>query len=153
MELIWPYVVSASNLPVNGFLDWAKNQKNDLYKLKYEQIFWYLQAIINFRTGVRYNQPLLKSAARRIFAPIWSAWRHSIYQAIEIADKEQLIRLHPEIHQIIEQNSVIARSGWSNQHQGLDAILEEVNKTLKMLIPPIPAQSIGKWLQEIVQNS
>ncbi|RIB03899.1 hypothetical protein C2G38_2223810 [Gigaspora rosea] len=140
MELVWPYVVSASNPSVNGFLDWAKNQKNELYKLKYQQIFWYLQAIINFRTGVRYNQPLLKSAARRIFAPIWSARRHPIYQAIEIADEEQLIRLRPEIRQIIENNSVVAWSGWSNQHQGLDAILEEVNKTLKTLIPSIPAQ-------------
>ena len=48
--------------------------------------------------------------------------------------------LHPEIRQLIEQNVVVLRSGWSNQHQGLDAILEEVNKMLKTLIPPIPAQ-------------
>lgn len=27
-----------------------------------------------------------------------------------------------------------------NQHQGLDAILEEINKTLKTLIPPVPTQ-------------
>ena len=99
-----------------------------------------MQAIINFRTGVRYNHPPLKSAARRMFAPIWSARRHPIYQAIEVADEEQLMRLRPEIRQIIECNSVVARSGRSNQHQGLDAILEEVNKTLKTLIPPIPAQ-------------
>ncbi|CAG8646144.1 2980_t:CDS:2, partial [Scutellospora calospora] len=70
--------------------------------------------IINFRTGVRYNQHLLKLAARRMFAPIWSARRHPIYQAIEIANEEQLMRLH--------------------------TILEEVNKTLKTLIPPIPTQ-------------
>ncbi|KAF0424070.1 hypothetical protein F8M41_006623 [Gigaspora margarita] len=101
---------------LNCFLDWERNQKNELYKLKYEQIFWYLQAIINFRTGVRYNQPLLKSVARRMFAPIWSARRHPIYQAIEVANKEQLMRLHPEIHQIIECNSAIAWSGRSNQH-------------------------------------
>ncbi|RIB13555.1 hypothetical protein C2G38_2197537 [Gigaspora rosea] len=73
MELVWPYVVSVSNPSVNGFLNWAKNQKNELYKLKYEQ--------------------------------------HPIYQAIEIANEEQLLRLHPEIHQIIKQNSVIAQSG------------------------------------------
>ncbi|RIB11920.1 hypothetical protein C2G38_2259732 [Gigaspora rosea] len=140
MELVWPYVDSVSNPSVNGFLDWSKNQKNNLYKLKYEQIFWYLQAIINFRTGVRYNHPPLKLAARRMFAPIWSARRHPIYQAIEVADEEQLMQLRPEIRQIIEYNSVVSWSGWSNQHQGLDAILEEVNKTLKTLIPPIPAQ-------------
>ena len=51
-----------------------------------------------------------------------------------------MMRLRPEIRQLIELNSVISRSGWSNQHQGLDAILEEVNKMLKTLIPPIPTQ-------------
>lgn len=54
-----------------------------------------------------------------------------------MADEVQLMRLHPKIRQIIEQNSVISRSGWIDQHQGIDAILEEVNKILKTLIPPI----------------
>lgn len=97
-----------------------------------------MQAIINFRTGVRTNQPLLRSAARRIFAPIWSARRHPIYRTIEISDEIQLMKLHPNIHNIIEKNSVISRSGLCDQHQGIDAILEEVNKNLKSLIPPIP---------------
>jgi hypothetical protein len=57
-----------------------------------------------------------------------------------VADEAQLMRLHPKIRQIIEQNSVISRSGWKDQHQGIDAILEEINKTLKTLIPLIPTQ-------------
>ena len=138
MELVWPYVLNTAEPSVDGYLEWAKNQQDELYKLKYEQIFWYLQAIINYRTGVRNNQPLLKAAARRMFAPIWSARRHPIYQLIEIADEEQLMRLHPKIKKIIEENSVVSRSGWSNQHQGLDAILEEINKGLKALVLPIP---------------
>lgn len=48
--------------------------------------------------------------------------------------------LRPEIKKIIEENSVVSRSGWLNQHQGLDAILEEINKSLKALIPPVPTQ-------------
>jgi hypothetical protein len=104
------------------------------------EIFWYLQAIVNYRTSIRYNQPLLKAAARRIFAPIWSARRHPIYRSIEVADEEQLLCLRPEVRQIIEQNSVVSRSGWMSQYQGLDAILEEVNKTLKALVPPVPTQ-------------
>jgi hypothetical protein len=50
------------------------------------------------------------------------------------------MRLHPEIRKYIEQFSVVSRSGWNNQHQGLDAILEEINKSLKTLIPPILTQ-------------
>ncbi len=39
MELVWPYIVSDSNLTVDGYLSWAKNQKDELYKLKYEQVY------------------------------------------------------------------------------------------------------------------
>ena len=84
----------------------------------FEQIFIYLQAIINFRVGVRTNRPLLKSAARRAFSPIWSAQRHPIYQLIEISDEVQLKKLHSMIHDIIEQNSVVSHSGLYDQHQG-----------------------------------
>jgi hypothetical protein len=62
---------------------------------------------------------------------------------IEVADEVQLMRLDPTIRDVIGRNSVISRSGLFNQHQGLDAILEEINKTLKMLIPPVP--QIRHW--------
>lgn len=81
---------------------------------------------------------MLKKAARRIFSPIWSARRHPIYRLIEVADEVQLMRLRPEVRDLIEKNGVVSRSGIYEQHQGLDAILEEVNKTLKTLIPPVP---------------
>ncbi|RHZ87939.1 hypothetical protein Glove_28g31 [Diversispora epigaea] len=51
-----------------------------------------------------------------------------------------MLRLHPEVYTVIEQKSVISRSGFTNQHQGLDAIFEEINKTIKSLIPSIPTQ-------------
>ncbi|KAF0552463.1 hypothetical protein F8M41_021779 [Gigaspora margarita] len=41
---------------------------------------------------------------------------------------------------VIENVSVVSRSGLHNQHQGLDAVIEEVNKALKSLIPPVPSQ-------------
>ncbi|GBB93106.1 hypothetical protein RclHR1_02110005 [Rhizophagus clarus] len=50
------------------------------------------------------------------------------------------MRLHPTIRDLVEKNSVISRSGLINQHQGLDAILEEVNKALKTLIPSVLQQ-------------
>jgi hypothetical protein len=51
-----------------------------------------------------------------------------------------MLRLKPEIRNLIQEKIVISRSGFLNQHQGLDAILEEINKALKSLIPPIPSQ-------------
>jgi len=53
------------------------------------------------------------------------------------------MRLHPDIRDLMEKNSVVSRSGLFNQHQGLDAILEEINKALKTLIPPVP--QIRHW--------
>lgn len=87
---------------------------------------------------MRTNRPKLKSAARRTFSPIWSARRHPIYRLIEVSDEVQLMKLHPTIRDMIEQNCVVSRSGLYNQHQGMDAVLEEINKTLKSLIPPVP---------------
>ena len=48
------------------------------------------------------------------------------------------MQLYPKVQNIIEENCVISRSGIYEQHQGLDVILEEVNKTLKTLIPSVP---------------
>ncbi|CAG8731841.1 15483_t:CDS:1 [Cetraspora pellucida] len=145
-ELIWSYIISEENPSVEGFLKWAQNQTDNMFRLKYEQTFIYLQAIINFHTGVRFNRPLLKFAARRMFAPIWSARQHPIYRLIKIADEEQMLRLRPEIRNLIQERVVTSRSKLLNQHQGHDAILEEINKSLKSLIPPIPSQ----WYWEIV---
>src|SRR3989337_1513317 len=138
MELMWPYVKSHSNPSVEGYLAWVKEQQDSLYQLKYEQTFVYLQAIINYRKAIRTNNPFLKRAAKRSFSPIWSARRHPIYHLIEVSDEVQSMRLRPEVYEIIEKNSVVSRSGLYEQHQGLDAIIEEVNKALKSLIPPVP---------------
>ena len=59
---------------------------------------------------------------------------------IEVADEVQMLRLQPEIRILGEQKSVVSWSGLLNQHQGLDAVLEEINKALKSLIPLISTQ-------------
>ena len=41
---------------------------------------------------------------------------------------------------MIQERIVTSRSELSNQHQGHDAILEEINKTLKFLVLAIPSQ-------------
>jgi hypothetical protein len=38
MELVWPYVATISNPSVEGYLDWAANQNDELYKLKFQQV-------------------------------------------------------------------------------------------------------------------
>ncbi|RHZ49681.1 hypothetical protein Glove_518g13 [Diversispora epigaea] len=140
MELIWPFVLNYENPTVHEYLEWSQKQTSNIYKLKFEQIFIYLQVIINFRNGVRTNNSLLQNATRRQFSLIWSARRHPIYRLIEITYEEQMQKLKPPIHDMIEKYCVISRSEYKNQHQGLDTILEEINKTLKSLVPPVPSQ-------------
>ena len=70
---MWPYIISEENPSVKSYLKWVQDQTDPTFKLKYEQIFFYLQVIINFHTGVRFNRLSLRIVARRIFASIWSA--------------------------------------------------------------------------------
>ncbi|KAF0467586.1 hypothetical protein F8M41_025984 [Gigaspora margarita] len=63
-----------------------------------------------------------------------SARRHPIYRLIEVADEVQLMQLYPEIRDIVEKNCVVSRSGIYEQHQGLDAIIEELRNNLFQVI-------------------
>ncbi|RIB21667.1 hypothetical protein C2G38_2175981 [Gigaspora rosea] len=103
-------------------------QQDSLYLIKYEQ------AINNYRKAVRTNNPFLRRAARRTFSSIWPARRHPIYQLIEVANEVQLMQLHSEIHEIVEKNCVVSRSGIYEQHQWLDAIIEELRNNLFQVI-------------------
>jgi hypothetical protein len=38
MELIWPYVKSHSDLSVEGYLVWVREQQDSLYQIKFEQV-------------------------------------------------------------------------------------------------------------------
>ena len=38
IELMWPYVKNHSNLSVEGYLAWVKEQKDPLYQIKFEQV-------------------------------------------------------------------------------------------------------------------
>jgi len=58
----------------------------------------------------------------------------------KLADEEQRLRLRPEIDKLIQESIVTSRSKLSDQHQGHDAILEKINKMLKLLVPSIPSQ-------------
>jgi hypothetical protein len=47
-ELMWPYIKSHANPTVEGYLAWAKEQKDQLYQIKYEQVkknnfFYFIQ--------------------------------------------------------------------------------------------------------------
>ena len=37
-EIIWPYVKNHANPTVEGYLSWAREQKDPFYQFKYEQV-------------------------------------------------------------------------------------------------------------------
>ena len=72
--------------------------------------------------------------------PIWSARCHPIYQLIEVTDEAQMLCLKPGIRNLVKRKTVISQSRYLNQNQGLDAVLEEINKTLKLMVSPVHLQ-------------
>ena len=42
MELMWPYILTTSDPTVDEYINWARNQEDELYKLKYEQVNLFL---------------------------------------------------------------------------------------------------------------
>ncbi|CAG8654868.1 3207_t:CDS:2, partial [Diversispora eburnea] len=79
-ELMWPYVISEKNPFVEDYLVWVQNQMDLTFRLKYEQIFLYLQVIINFRIGVRHDAILeeINKALKSLIPPIPSQWHWEI---------------------------------------------------------------------------
>ena len=74
------------------------------------------------------QQPFFKEHCQKGVLSYLVCMMSPIYRLIEVADE---VQFHPDICRIIEESCVVSRSGIYEQHQGLDAIMEEVNKTLK----------------------
>jgi len=39
-QLLWPYVISEENPSVEGYLEWAQNETDPMFRLKYERVFF-----------------------------------------------------------------------------------------------------------------
>lgn len=133
-----------------GFLHWCTNKSFDsTYKLNLEIMINYAESIVLFRQGVRNNNTLELRTGRRIFSPLWSGRNHPKYKFIELWDEIDRLRYPPKICQLVNKFEAISRSGRASAHQGTDAVLEEMNKSVKHWISGLPSASA--W-ESVVRN-
>ncbi|XP_071792455.1 uncharacterized protein [Asterias amurensis] len=138
-ELLRPYVLKCLNthLPctVNGYFAYAMNNiRNPNYKFIYEQTFVYNQAIFNYRNGLRENNHNLIMAGKEKFSPIWYARNHPKYQFIHICDTHDRFCYSDDVRELVSTNESFSFTGNTRSGEGLDFVLENVNKKVKSIL-------------------
>lgn len=147
LELLRPYVNNCLEKQleptVDGFFTWKEQSKDATYQFHCNQLTQYLQAIFSFRKGVRENNHYLIQWARKQFYPLWAGRGHTKYNKIHLKDATNRLHCPPEVLSWIQKNESFSQSKHWNQHQGLDAVLEEFNKEVKGWIGGVPEKA--KW--------
>ena len=136
LELVQPYVVKCQNENVQataeGFISYAKSSErcaNFLYM--FEMTCKYSQGIMNFRMGIRRNNPELLQAAKWMTKELFHGRNHPKYQEIEMYENFVSMILPPELKDYFKQHCSLSKSGHQSKGQGYDFILEEENKNVK----------------------
>lgn len=101
-----------------------------------------LLAVLALHDAVRSNEPVLKSAARAAYAPVWWARNHPIMRRVIIEDERTRVTASPEARAQLDRNTAARRH---ETYQGLDALLEEVNKLLKEWAGRVPDPARWTW--------
>jgi hypothetical protein len=151
-ELVLPYVreclCNDIEPTAGGFLnDFFKKEMINAPTYQYmgEQVMTYVQAIINFRMGIRRNNSLLVQSAKFKGASLFHGRNHSTYQKIELYDTLMRIQMPTNLKRFMEKYESISQSGNPSLGEDWDFILEGINKDGKQLLPRgVP--SAHKWL-------
>ncbi|KAJ8017459.1 hypothetical protein HOLleu_45119 [Holothuria leucospilota] len=149
-ELLYPYVTScleSGEVPTpTGYLEWSQGVKSPKYQYLQEQILTYVQGILNFRKGVRYNDKDMILAGKYKHAPVFHARNHPKYQLIELNEARNDIIMPSDVKKFVHDHQSINRSGHSGRGEDMDFQLENLNKRSKVWTPKgVPSES--DWLR------
>jgi hypothetical protein len=119
------------------FLLWGKEHPGDkTFTFLFEMSVVRAHALSLLREGTRTNQPQLRRIGKLLFAPIWFARGHVIYdnisQEMERDDWEAPVELRQFIHDSEVQMSL---QDGRPVYEGLDARQEEVQRLLLLTLP------------------
>ncbi|XP_065180592.1 uncharacterized protein LOC135811302 [Sycon ciliatum] len=134
-ELLRPYVLHCgqdARPTAHGFLAWAE-------KLKGNHVFtWLLHCVVQYcfpafmlRRGMRHDDIDLYLAARRTMSPLLHARNHTTYQLIELYEEQQRLATPPDLRKLLDRTLFLSRSGRTDAHQAVDAVVEELNANMK----------------------
>ena len=98
----------------------------------FEMVCKYTQGIINFRTSVRRNNSQLLDSAKWMTKELFHGRCHPKYQDIEIYDAFRRLIMPDQLKEYMYTFCSIFKSGHVSKGQGIDFLLEEENKNVKV---------------------
>ena len=122
---------------VEKFQEWLVTIKDESYWFFYHVALDYLLAFKLLTEGARKNNSERIMAARVTFAPLFYSFHHPKYQYLHIRDLWQRAQMPSSLQEYIESNESFSVSGKDNCGQGGDFVHEELNKRIKLKLPPI----------------
>lgn len=98
-------------------------------------ILTYLQAILNFRAGLRSGNIDVIVSAKAVFTPLFHARNHPKYQEIEITESIQRQCVPDELKEFYNETESVSLSGNHLNGEGLNFKAEVVNKQVQAWMP------------------
>ena len=145
-ELVYHYVSCAGiAATMEGFKEFYLKHENANLKYLYITITRYAQALVNFRAGIRRNNNWLVASAKYHFKELYYARSHPNYAKIEIFDSLQADLMPEEVKQVIDMHTSFTVSGSEFKGQGIDFVLEEINRKIKQYLPSGQIPSDKTW--------
>lgn len=145
-ELVIPYVrkVLAGDgekvLSCAGFFKFLMNEVNDPnFGFMADLILELLDAIFLYRAGLRSGATDMMLAGRASFSKVWFGRCHSMYRELDMYDSIMRECMPAELIGFIDKTMSINLSGIPFSGEGADFKLENVNKGIQHMLPPVPS--------------
>ena len=110
----------------------VSQKSNATLQLIFDLVLEFIFSIYVQKIGVRCNDPSLIMAGRYVFMLLFYAFPHHIYQNMETFSLCEWATYPPDIVEFMMSNMAVALSDDVN-HQGIDFIMEEKIKAMKMV--------------------
>jgi len=144
LELAHNFLREAPNGDAAAFRQWLEDQATTDLTLSLVWDLAYLQmAVFAFHDAIRTNDIVLKRAARRAFLPVWFVRNHYNMARVVLEDERTFFNAPEAIKRLLQRYTAIRRH---EAYQGLDAILEELNRLTKGWAAGAPDAERWKWV-------
>ena len=140
-ELVRPFVIhqreAKKETDIDQFFEWyGSDVKDHNYRFAWSVCFTYLLAFQLYTQAVRKNHHEHMMAARASFAPLFYGRNHPRYRELHLRDMMDRVQSPNDLREDMAASESFSLSGAHNKGQGVDFLHEEVNRTVKSLLPP-----------------
>lgn len=144
LELAHHFLRDTPNGDAAAFRQWLENQAITDLTLSVVWDLAYLQmAVFAFHDAIRTNDAVLKRAARQAFMPVWFVRNHPNMARVVLEDERTFFTAPEAIKRVLRRFTAVRRH---EAYQGLDAILEELNRLTKGWAAGAPDAERWRWV-------